>query len=119
MATGLYGSPTLGSYEQPTTTGYPVSVDFIIPARNSRILAIPLLGYLLRHIFLIPHYIALTILAVLVALSQFFMWIPVLIGGKYPRWGYGFVGGYLRWTTRVSAYAFGLTDAYPPFTLDR
>ena len=54
---------------------------------------------------------------VAVMLTQLFLWIPVLFGGHYPKWGYGFVGGYVRWTTRVTAYHFGLTDAYPPFTL--
>ncbi len=28
------------------------------------------------------------------------------------------VGGFYRWTTRVSAYAMLLTAAYPPFSLD-
>ena len=117
MPPGLYGSPTIGPYEQTRTTGYPVTVDFIIPARNSRFLAIPLLGFLIRYLFLIPHYIVLVVLGILVTLTQLFLWVPVLIGGRYPRWGYSFVGGYIRWTTRVTAYHFGLTDAYPPFTL--
>lgn len=116
MASGLYGSPSIGPFEQTRTTGYPVTVDFIIPSRNSRFLAIPLLGFLVRYLFLIPHYIALILLGVIVTLTQVFLWIPVIVGGRYPRWGYVFVGGYIRWTTRVTAYHFGLTDAYPPFT---
>lgn len=119
MPTGLFGSPTLGPYDQTATVNYPVTVDFIIPARNSRFFAIPLVGYLVRHLLLIPHYVVLIVLGVLVSLSQLFLWVPVLVGGRYPRWGYGFVGGYIRWNTRVLAYLFGLTDTYPPFSLRR
>jgi hypothetical protein len=119
MPTGIYGSPALGPYANTATSNYPVSVEFIIPARNSRFLAIPLLGFLVRYLFLIPHYFVLVLLGILVTLSQLFLWIPVLVGGRYPRWGYGFVGGYIRWNTRVQAYHFGLTDAYPPFSLSR
>lgn len=117
MPTGIYGSPELGPFREATRSGYPVAIDFIIPARHSRFLAIPLVGFLLRHLFLIPHYIVLPLLGILVSLSQLVLWLPVLIGGHYPKWGYALVGGYLRWTTRVLAYSFGLTDAYPPFTL--
>jgi hypothetical protein len=42
----------------------------------------------------------------------------VLFGGKYPVWGYSLVGGYLRWSVRVQAFFYGLTDAYPPFTME-
>jgi hypothetical protein len=38
--------------------------------------------------------------------------------GHYPRGAFEFIEGVLRWTNRVSGYAFTLvTDAYPPFQL--
>jgi hypothetical protein len=48
------------------------------------------------------------------------VWIAfwaVLFTGRYPPSFHEFVTGYLRWSTRVSAYLYGLTDKYPPFRL--
>jgi hypothetical protein len=41
----------------------------------------------------------------------------VLFTGRWPVAGARFIEGFLRWNTRVSAYAFLLTDEYPPFTM--
>ena len=49
--------------------------------------------------------------------AQVVLWLIVLLTGHYPRWGYGLVGGYIRWATRIMAFMFGLTDRYPPFRL--
>jgi len=116
MGTGLYGSPQLGDY-QGVRSSYPVQVDFVIPARNSRFYAVPLVGYTARYLLLLPHLLCLVLVALCVVLLQLVMWIPVLLTGRYPRWGYSFVGGYLRWSTRLQAFMFGLTDEYPPFRL--
>jgi hypothetical protein len=113
----MYGSPTLGPYEKDVRYTYPVNVEFIIPARNSRFWAIPILGYLLRPLVLLPHFIVLAFLGLAVVLCQLVLWVPVLFAGRYPRWGYSFVGGYLRWSLRLQAFLLGLTDSYPPFRL--
>jgi hypothetical protein len=70
-----------------------------------------------RLLLLIPHLIVITLLTVLVTALQFVLWVPVLLVGRYPKWGYYLVGGYVRWSTRLNAYLYGLTDAYPPFQL--
>ena len=113
----MYGSPEIGTGLSVGGSGYPIRLEIILPARNSRFFAIPIIGYLARWLLLIPHYFVLGFLGIGVALTQLFLWIPVLFGGRYPRWGYSFVGGYLRWNIRVLAYAYGLTDSYPPFRL--
>ena len=116
MSTGLYGSPELGQFREGRPS-YPVQVHIIIPARNSRFYAFPLLGYLARTVLLLPHMVVTAILGLLVGLLQLVLWLPVLLTGKYPRWGYGLVGGYLRWNTRMQAFFLGFTDQYPPFRL--
>jgi hypothetical protein len=116
MPAGLYGSPEIGESRR-RGSDYPVQVNFIIPARNSRFYAIPLVGYVARVVLLVPHVFVLAVLGLVVMVVQLFLWVPVLIAGRYPRWGYTVVGNYLRWTVRVSAFLFGLTDRYPPFRL--
>ncbi len=95
---------------------YPVDVTYERPAQNKRFWAVPLLGILVKSIILIPHMIVLSILEILIIIAYCILWVPVLLGGKYPEWGYALMGGTLRWSTRVTAYLYGLTDEYPPFT---
>lgn len=97
--------------EQP----YPVRVWLEIPAANSRFWATPIIGIVARLVFLVPHLIILYLLSVVVSVLFYIMWIPVLITGRYPVWGFDIMSGYLRWALRVQAYLFGLTDRYPPF----
>jgi hypothetical protein len=82
----------------------------------SRLWGIPLLGVWIRSILLIPHYIILAFYGIVVALVQLVVWIPVLVNGRYPAWGYSLVGGYVRWVTRVWAYAILAAAAYPPLS---
>lgn len=86
-------------------------------ARIGNLWGIPILGYLVRYLVLIPHVIALALLGILVALASLFTWIPVLLLGRYPSWGYTIVGGFLRWYVRVIAYLWLLSGSYPAFSL--
>jgi hypothetical protein len=113
----MYGSPAVGQFREGQRSNYPVSVEFIIPAHNGRFWAIPLVGYLARALVLIPHLIVMLLVSILVGVAALILWIPVLFAGRYPRWGYELVGGYLRWNLRVNAFFLGLTDSYPPFRL--
>jgi hypothetical protein len=44
-------------------------------------------------------------------------WFAVLITGTYPVGMFNYMVGVIRWNTRVQAYVFLMTDAYPPFSL--
>jgi hypothetical protein len=82
------------------------------PERLSRLL--PLVKWLLAF----PHYIVLFLLYV----AAFFAWfvgaLAVLITGRWPEPIHHLLVGVNRWTHRVYAYAYFLTDRYPPFSLD-
>jgi preprotein translocase subunit SecG len=75
-------------------------------------------GLFLRQIAALPHIIVLFFLGIAV----FVLWVVVqwviLFSARFPRGMFGFVAGFVRWQTRVNAYALGLSDRYPPFTLE-
>jgi Domain of unknown function (DUF4389) len=73
---------------------------------------------LVKWLLAIPHYVILVFLSLATMVVMVIAWFAILITGRYPRGLFDFVVGYLRWTNRVTAYAFILTtDRYPPFRL--
>jgi Domain of unknown function (DUF4389) len=71
-----------------------------------------------RFFLLVPHIIVLGILGMVGGLVAFVGWWGALFTGRLPDFAVTFLSGLLRWSARVSAYEFLLTDVYPPFTLD-
>ncbi|GGJ11553.1 hypothetical protein GCM10010121_022420 [Streptomyces brasiliensis] len=70
---------------------------------------------LLRWLLLIPQYIALLFLWVAASVVLVVGWFAALITGRLPEPIASFLTGYLVYSTRVTAYAMLLVDAYPPF----
>lgn len=83
----------------------------------NRLWGIPILGYVVRYIVLIPHLIVLAVLGIAAVICLYLSWIPVLLMGRQAGLVYALVGGWLRYIVRVGAYLFLLTDRYPPFSL--
>lgn len=75
-------------------------------------------GLLLRQIAALPHFIVLFFLGIAV----FVLWVVVqwwiLFTARFPRGMFDFVAGVVRWQTRVSGYALGLSDRYPPLSFE-
>jgi hypothetical protein len=97
---------------------HPVNLTIDYPQQSSRVLAaLSIPFFLLRALMLIPAMFCLYF----VGIAAFFVvWIAfwaVTFTGRYPQGMFDFVTGYLRWTTRSTAYLYGLTDSYPPFRL--
>ncbi len=73
---------------------------------------------LVKWLLAIPHYIVLFFLWIAAVVVVIVAWFAILITGRYPRGMFDFVEGVIRWSNRVSGYAFTLvTDRYPPFSL--
>ena len=74
---------------------------------------------LIKWFLAIPHYIVLFFLFIAMFVLWIIAWFAILFTGRYPKGIFEFTVGVLRWTLRVSAYAFLLvTDKYPAFSLE-
>ncbi len=73
---------------------------------------------IVKWLLAIPHYVVLYVLSLIVLVISFIAWLSILIVGRYPMGLFDFTVGVMRWSNRVTAYAFVLTtDRYPPFRL--
>ena len=98
---------------EPTDPGdYPrmaVDVDPALTGRNR-------LTVFFRSFLVLPHIFVLVFVGLAAAILIWIAWFVVIVTAKWPDGMREFVIGYFRWTTRVTGYAFLLTDEYPPFT---
>ena len=93
------------------------SVHLDLPYPDARQLNrwLPLIKWLLA----IPHYVVLFFLAIGALVAVIIAWFAIVFTGRYPRGLFDFVVGVMRWSNRVTGYAFALvTDQYPPFSLE-
>jgi hypothetical protein len=70
---------------------------------------------LLRALLAIPQSIAVVALGIAAIVVMIIGWFGALALGRLPAWCAEFLGGYLRYATRVTAYLYLLVDTYPPF----
>ncbi len=74
---------------------------------------------LIKWFLAIPHYIVLFFLYIAFIVVWIIAWLTILFTGRYPKGLFDYTVGVMRWTLRVTAYAFLLvTDKYPPFSLE-
>jgi hypothetical protein len=97
---------------------YPVNISYDREAPINRLWGILFFGLIVRWVLLIPHYLVLLLVGIVAALGLLVTWIPVLILGRFPSWGYRWIGGFLAYSQRITAYALLMTSTYPPFALE-
>jgi hypothetical protein len=88
---------------------YPVTFEADYVERRNRLSAF------FRLILAIPVAIVLYVYGIIAFVVIVFAWFAIVFTGHYPRSMYDFVAGFLRFQTRVTAYAVLLCDPYPPF----
>src|ERR1700686_5070545 len=73
---------------------------------------------LVKWFLAIPHYIVLFFLGIGAVVAVIVAWFVIVFTGRYPESLFRYVVGVLRWSNRVTSYAFLLvTDQSPPFRL--
>jgi hypothetical protein len=68
-----------------------------------------------RLIMVIPHLVWSLFYGLAAGIGVFIAWFATVFTGRYPEGMYEFVAGYLRFSTRLYAYAYLVTDEFPPF----
>jgi cobalamin synthase len=108
-----------GSYPPFWLRGeHAATVTFDETEVQNRLWGIPVAGLVVRWVLLIPHFLALLVLGIVVAILTLVTWVPILLNGRTGDWVVRWIGGTYRWAARVFAYALLLTEHYPPFSLD-
>jgi hypothetical protein len=73
---------------------------------------------LFRWLLVIPHIVVLWVWSILAFFAVVIAWFALVLTARYPQGLYGFLAGFLRYSTAVYGYAALLTDRYPPFGTD-
>lgn len=109
-------SATIPSSTHAPTPGappYPIQVRALQDDSLSRWL------WLVKWLLIVPHVLILIPLWVAFFVLSLVAAVAIVITGRYPRSIFDFNVGVLRWSWRVSYYAYNAlgTDRYPPFAL--
>ena len=113
----MYGlCDTYPPFSLDMDTEYALRYSYDYPETSSRGWAVATM-FGIRAIALIPQVFVLLFVLIGAAVVFFISQIAVLFTGKYPRGMFDFLVGTMRWTARVNAFNYALTDKYPPFGL--
>jgi hypothetical protein len=94
----------------PLATMYPTIIEIDYPERLSRGLIF------VKWLLVLQHYIVLAGYAIICWVAAVAALVAILFTGNVPEGLWDFILGFDRWSLRVSAYLFLMTDEYPPFT---
>ena len=71
-----------------------------------------------RFFMVIPHLLALAIVAIAAYFVFVVAWFAILFTGRFPIGMRNFMISFQRWYIRVIGYAGLITDEYPPFSFE-
>jgi len=100
-----------------STKMYP-EIKISLNKNPSRFYAIPLIGFFIKLLMVIPVGIEVYLVGIAVWVFSIINSFGIFFTGKYSKTAYNLNLGLIRLSTNVSFFLFGLTDKYPGFALD-
>lgn len=94
---------------EPPVPSHPISFVVTDDLRRSR------LTVFFRLLLVIPHLIVVALWAIAALFALLAAWFAALFTGRVPAGLHDFLASYLRYSTRVTAYACLIADPFPPF----
>ena len=88
---------------------YPIRLVVNDDLRRSR------LTVFFRYLLALPHMVWVALYGIAAYVVLFIAWFAALFTGRVPAGMHGFLAGYLRYATRVSAYTYLVANQFPPF----
>jgi len=88
---------------------YPVVYTQDPPEKRNR------LTVFFRFFMVIPHFIWLCLYGIAFFVVVVIAWFAIVFTGRWPAALYDFAAGFVRYSGRVFAYMYLITDVYPPF----
>ena len=95
--------------------GYVDPGDYQTVVYSARAIRRDRVSVLFRAVLAIPQLVVLYFVGIVASVVAMLAWFAVLATGRWPAAMRDFFVGYLRWSTRVAAYLYLVTDLYPPF----
>jgi hypothetical protein len=89
---------------------YPVTFEMDYVPRRSR------LTTFFRYVLAIPQFVFAFFYVIGFFVVYVISWFALLITARWPGALYAFMGGFLRYITRLTAYLYLGVDRYPPFS---
>lgn len=102
------------SFATPSSNLYPI-ININHPEKPNRFYAVPLIGFLVKIIILIPVYLWLGLIGIVASSLSSVNSFVVLFTGKYWIKAYNLNLGFIRLSTKTTYFLYGLTDKYPGF----
>jgi len=99
-------------------SGYGFDATLPRNERPSRGLAVAGIFFFVKAILLVPHMIVLWFVYIGAIVATWVGFLVAAFTGRLPEGIQDFVAGTFQWWTRVVAWLYGLTDEYPPFSLE-
>ncbi len=99
-------------------SGY--AFEAVVPRNENPSRGLALAGalFMVKAFLLIPHFIALFVLYIGVMIATWVGYLQVVFTGELSTGIQDFQAGVSQWVLRIMSWLYGMTDEYPPFSME-
>jgi hypothetical protein len=96
---------------------YPFDADIPRNENPSVGLAVAGVTFIVKMVMIIPHAVVFAFVAIGAFFATWAGYFAVVFTGRLPEAIQDFQAGTVQWWLRITSWLYGLTDEYPPFSL--